>query len=400
MSNPDIMKDQLIKMDFREITKSFIIKNFCQYFDENSKKLLPSVYNFTDKITLAANEFHNKEKITTTLGRLLTNKFLFSDELFPVVGYVNKTINGDVLKDIESKISDGLLSNKITPEIYSRYYNRVQWLSLSIHTVVCSSFTPKTIGPLPEVLKLKEQLIKKYDTELKGPNAVIYMNKIEQELLHKAEEILKDDTGMSLYKSKARGSFGNNYKNMNVIKGPTYNTLTKKFDFVETCLTEGIKKEDIPSWGNMVIAGAYPKAIGTAVAGYYTKKFFACYQTSILGPENSDCGSKMYLKYELTEKNYKKVKYRWILDGKKLVCLTPEIAPKYYGKTVLMRSPLYCKSRHICSKCAGDLYYRLKVKNIGLTVADISTSYLNKLMKSFHSSVVDIYKVNPKNMFL
>ena len=108
----------------------------------------------------------------------------------------------------------------------------------------------------------------------------------------------------------------------------------------------------------------------------------------------------MYLKYELTEKNYGKVKYRWILDGKKLVCLTPEIAPKYYGKTVLMRSPLYCKSRHICSKCAGDLYYRLKVKNIGLTVADISTSYLNKLMKSFHSSVVDIYKVNPKNMFL
>ena len=262
MSNPDIMKDQIIKMDFREITKSFIIKNFCQYFDENSKKLLPSVYNFTDKITLAANEFHNKEKITTTLGRLLTNKFLFSDELFPVVGYVNKTINGDVLKEIESKISDGLLSNKITPEIYSRYYNRVQWLSLSIHTVVCSSFTPKTIGPLPEVLKLKEQLIKKYSNELKGPNAVIYMNKIEQELLHKAEDVLKDDTGMSLYKSKGRGSFGNNYKNMNVIKGPTYNTLTKKFDFVETCLTEGIKKEDIPSWGNMVIAGAYPRTLG------------------------------------------------------------------------------------------------------------------------------------------
>ena len=112
MSNPDIMKDQIIKMDFRKITKSFIIKNFCQYFDENSKKLIPSVYNFTDKITLAPNEFHNKEKITTTLGRLLTNKFLFSDELFPVVGYVNKTINKDVLKDIESKISDGLLSNK------------------------------------------------------------------------------------------------------------------------------------------------------------------------------------------------------------------------------------------------------------------------------------------------
>ena len=66
MSNPDIMKDQIIKMDFREITKSFIIKNFCQYFDENSKKLLPSVYNFTDKIrflTKGAKESVEKNKI-------------------------------------------------------------------------------------------------------------------------------------------------------------------------------------------------------------------------------------------------------------------------------------------------------------------------------------------------
>lgn len=262
MSNPDIMKDQLIKMDFRQITKSFIIKNFCDYVDEKTKKLVPSLYKLTDKISLAPNEFHNKEKISTTLGRLLFNKFLFTDGLFPVLGYVNKTVNGDVLKDIESKIADALLAKAIDPDCISRYYNRIQWLSLSIHTVVCNSFTPKTIGPLPEVLKLKEQLIKKYEKELKGPNAVIYMNKIETELINKAKETLKGDDGMALYDSKARGSFNNNYKNMNIIKGPTYNTLTKKFDFVETSLTEGIRKEDIPAWGNMVTAGAYPRTLG------------------------------------------------------------------------------------------------------------------------------------------
>ena len=103
---------------------------------------------------------------------------------------------------------------------------------------------------------------------------------------------------------------------------------------------------------------------------------------------------------KLTEDNYKNVKYRWIFDGGKLVCLTPEIAPKYFGKTVKMRSPLYCKDTRICSKCAGDLFYRLNIQNIGLTTADISSTYLNRLMKSFHSAVIEIYSVDIDKMLL
>lgn len=399
-NKPEELKNVILKMRPDDITRSFIQENFGNMYDEKSKKVLPSRFNTTDPITLKPNEYYNKEEIKTTLGRLITNKFFFEDGLREVVGYVNKPITKKELKKIDETIANALLDNKIDISTIKKYYNKQQWLGLSVHSILCSSFTPETIKPLPEVLKLKEELFKKYAEDLKGPNGVIYANKIETILIEEAKKILDKDPGMSLYKSGARGSFDNNYKNMFIIRGPVYNNVTKRFDVLKNSFAEGIEKDNIPSYASQVISGAYPKAVGTRDAGYYSKKFFAVYQTTVLDEQGSDCGSKKYRLFNLTEKNYEKVKYRWINDNGKLVCLTPDIAPKYYGKTVQMRSPLYCTQHNICSKCAGDLAYRMKLKNIGLTVPDIASTYLNRLMKAFHSAVVDIYEIKIDDMML
>ena len=399
-NKPEELKNIILKMRPDDITRTFIQENFGNMYDEKSKKVLPSKFNTTDPITIKPNEYYNKEEIKTTLGRLVTNKFFFEDGLREIVGYVNEPITKKKLKKIDETIANALLDNKVDIATIKKYYNKQQWLGLSVHSILCSSFTPETIKPLPEVLKLKEELFKKYEEDLKGPNGVIYANKIETMLIEEAKKVLDKDPGMSLYKSGARGSFENNYKNMFIIRGPVYNNVTKRFDVLKNSFAEGIEKDNIPSYASQVISGAYPKAVGTRDAGYYSKKFFAVYQTTVLDEQGSDCGSKKYRLYHLTEKNYSNVKYRWINDNGKLVCLTPEIAPKYYGKTVQMRSPLYCTQHNICSKCAGDLAYRMKLKNIGLTVPDIASTYLNRLMKAFHSAVVDIYEIKIDNMML
>lgn len=398
MANPNELKKIILSMSFDDITKSFFEDNFCHFRDDKTGKVNPPKYNMTDKVDLAPNEYHNPTKVTTTLGRLVANKFLFEDGLFKVIGYFNKPISSGNLKQIEEQLANAVLDGTIDTDTLSRYYNRIQWLGLALHSSVCGSFSEKTIGPLPEVQKLKEALFKKYEKDLQGPNGIIYANKIEELLLEEAKRVLKDDPGMDLYNSGARGSFGNNYKNMMVIRGPVWNSVTSRFDVIKSCLSEGIRKEDIPSYGSQVISGAYPKAIGTATAGYYTKKFFAVYQSTVLGPRNSDCGSKKFRELLLTEKNFKRVKYRWINDNGKLICLTPEVAKKYYGKIIKLRSPLYCTSRNLCAKCAGDLPYRLGIKNIGLTVPDISSAFLNKLMKNFHSSVISVYEIKIDKM--
>lgn len=399
MANPNDLKQIILGMRNDQISKKFIEDNFGKYRDEKTGKMIPPKYNLNDKIVLEADEYHNPTKITTTLGRLLTNKFLYGEEIIKVIGYTNIPIHGKILEGNEEKIVNAVLDGKLNTSILTEYYDKVQWLGLTVHSIVCGSFSERTIGPLPEVLKLKEALFKKYEEDLKGPNGVIYANKIESILLEEAKKVLKGDPGMDLYDSKARGKFENNYKNMMVIRGPVYNNVTKRFDFLKSSFTEGIQKDEIASYGSQVVSGAYPKAVGTKVAGYYGKKFFAVYQSTVLGDRTSDCGSKKYRKILLTSENYSKVKYRWIVDGGKLVCLTPDVAPKYFGKEVNMRSPLYCTSKHLCAKCIGDLPYRLGITNIGLMVPDVSSAFLNKLMKAFHSSVVDVCEIKISELF-
>ena len=73
---------------------------------------------------------------------------------------------------------------------------------------------------------------------------------------------------------------------------------------------------------------------------------------------------------------------------------------KYIGKEVKLRSPLYCIGDKLCSKCAGDLYYRLGIENIGMTTSAIGSNLLNLLMKSFHDSSVKITEINVDDILI
>lgn len=262
MANPNDLKNKLLQMKPDDITKTFIQENFGNMYDKKTKKVIPSKYNSTDNITLKPNEYFNDKEIKTTLGRLLVNKFLFEDGLREIVGYVNDPITKKKLGSIEDMIANALLDNKVDISVVKKYYDKQQWIALSVHSIITPSFTPATISPLPEILKLKDALFKKYEKDLQGPNGVIYASKIESMLLEEAKKLLKDDPGMSLYTSGARASFENNYKNMMVIRGPVYNNVTKRFEVLKNCFSEGIEKDNIASYGSQVVSGAYPRFWG------------------------------------------------------------------------------------------------------------------------------------------
>ena len=57
------------------------------------------------------------------------------------------------------------------------------------------------------------------------------------------------------------------YKNIAVIKGPIFNPVTNKYDFVSSSFMEGIKKDEIPIVANSIPAGAYPKAVQSSFSG-------------------------------------------------------------------------------------------------------------------------------------
>ena len=124
------------------------------------------------------------------------------------------------------------------------------------------------------------------------------------------------------------------------------------------------------------------------------KKFFATYQGITLDEPGSDCKSKGYREVKLTKKNIDQFKLRYMIEGSKLVMLTPENKEKYIGKTVKMRSPMYCVGDKLCNKCAGELYYKIGIRNIGLTTSSVGSNFLQYLMKSFHDSTLSLNEVD------
>lgn len=209
----------------------------------------------SDEFILEEGEYFNDKKITTNAGLFIYNKLIVERELVNVLGYINETIDKKVLGKIEDRLSKALLNDKITVETMGKYLDRTQWLSMKFHSVLASSFTMNTLKPHPDVIKLREKLLKENEGKIKHGDVITSAN-IEKQLLKLATEKLDGDPGLYLYQSGARGSFGNNFKNISVMKGAIFNPTTGEFDIVKSNFMEGIKKEELATYGNAIITGA------------------------------------------------------------------------------------------------------------------------------------------------
>lgn len=123
-------------------------------------------------------------------------------------------------------------------------------------------------------------------------------------------------------------------------------------------------------------------------------------QTEMLDAHGSDCGTKKTIEVTLTNRNTKDFEYRYIVEGSKLVCLTPENMPKYVGKTVHMRSPMYCLGDKTCNMCAGEMNYKLGILNIGLGCSKVATTLLRLGMKKFHISNLKSTQIDVNDMLI
>lgn len=143
---------------------------------------------------------------------------------------------------------------------------------------------------------------------------------------------------------------------------------------------------------------------GTQVSGYMSKELLAAFQTETLADKDTDCGSKRTITVALTEGNYDDFIYRYIKEGSKLIMLDNENKSKYLGKTVQMRSPMYClgigKNRCICNKCAGEFYYKLGKKDIGLLSSKVATTLTQLGLQKFHQNLVKTKQIDPKRILL
>ena len=392
-------KEYLLSVKSDQVDRAFIEKNLVAHFNKTTRKVIPPRWSWQDEFSLKKGEYTNTENVArTNVGMFIFNKIVLEETVAKVIGYWNTTMTAGALEELENQIYVALLEDKLTVEDFAGYEDRLQWM-ISLHTVVCSSFTQKTSAPLPKVMAMKEKLFKQHKDEIERGDVIVGA-KIEKELLDVAKKELKGDHGMELFDSGARGNFGNNYKAINVMKGPMIDPITGKFQVVKSSFNEGLSKDDIPIFGSSVVAGQYPKSVGTQVGGYTVKRFQAMFQGVQLDERGSDCHSKGTLDVTITKKNKQDYLYRYIVEGGKLVLLNRSNIDRYIGKLVHMRSPLYCTSAKKCNMCYGDKPYMVGIRNVGLTFGLIGSKFINLSMKAFHDSSIKLNKINVEDILL
>lgn len=388
--NTERAKQTLLNAEINELTKDMFEEMFAAYYDKESSQFKEGNNETTDEIVLTQKEYQyvKEGKIETTLGSLAFNRFVLEgSNCISHIGFQNYPIDKEGLNKLDRTINVLLIQDKITSIDLASYVDRRDQFGFWFNAFNSVALTASLVRPMANVNKKKEELFEQYKNELNSDDSteqIIAINKIEKDLMTDVRKNLESDYGYDLYRS-GDGNLDNNYKTINVMRGAVMNNITGKYDNVKASLMDGITKDDIPAFGNSIVAGAYPSAIGTAEAGYMSKIILAILQTIHLNPDKkSDCGTKSTIPFTITDKNYPYVYFRNISDGGKIVMLTHDNIDKYVGKTVRMYSPQCCLHKDICAKCAGHTFLNLGVENAGLLVTEMTDKLLNLKLKSKH----------------
>lgn len=341
----------------------------------------------------------NKNTFRTTIGIWIFNRVFIEKELFEYKHYINKTITKKLFNSIAKDITYLILENKLPLDALKHYMLKGQKF-MNYVTILSESTSIKLLTISKKIEAEKAKLLKKYDKEVKAKDPYTII-KIQNELLKMAEDELKDDPSMDIYKSGAKEKLANDFKNMYIMKGLTKNPdPTKGYNVITSSYMTGIKKEEYADFANSLAEGPYARGIKTGLGGYWEKLALPAYQHIKMLPKGSDCGTKRHIHIKLTEDNYNKYIYSFAKVGTKYVELTSENKSDFIGKEVQLRFSSLCEAKDgICNICGGNAFYRLGIKNVGAAIPQVPAKLKLISMKAFHDSQVVMEKMNPMKAF-
>jgi len=388
-------RKELLAIKSEHITKDLLLRLFSG-LGENKIKFDP-----TDRFVIRKGELRNvyEDMIETTVGRFIFNLFIVDDCFEGKIPYYNKSLNGPGYANFEKMVTNLLLKGEISPRQHmSKYITKRTFLEFTLVDILVPGMSSKVMILPPEIKKLKADLLKKHAKELSEGNIVV-AGEIEKELVAKTKEFFKNDPSMRMYDLN-KPSIGNNYKNMVIMVGPILDNSTGKFNISEDDYLTGINKEKFGNFGDMAVFGSYSRSVDTQYGGAEVKKFMSALQSIQIDEDpNSDCGTPYTIKVNLTNDNIEDHMYSYIKEEGKLIMIEPDNSSLYINKLVNMRTPLYCNNDKPCSKCAGQLYYKLGITNVGLGSAKIPSVVMQKSMKAMHDLTVKNSTMNIGNSF-
>ena len=397
--------EELLNLTEKDITMSLIMNLFGD-FGEYQK------FNPYDIITIPTGRYggpipngstkSNKAPFTTTVGRLIFNKYFIEcePELLQLIGYVNDNVSKKTYGKLFDTLGYAILEDRISMETYKRFCVRTQKFMPYV-SILAPNHSDNMLTITKKINKKKAELIKA-NQEAFDRGDVIVVDQISKELLDYARELMKDDPAMDMFLSGAGGSFENNFKNMFIMRGSVQDPDPRKsYNIITSNYIDGVSKEEYSKLANTLAAGPYSRSKKTELGGYWEKLFLTAFQHIVLQEPGSDCGTKRHITMKLTDKNIGMVMYCYVInDDGSLTEITSQNQNKFIGKTVKLRFSSMCEAKDgICNMCAGNLFYRLGIRNVGASTPQIPSKLKVLSMKLFHDDQLNFTEMDPMKAF-
>lgn len=359
-------------------------------------------YNPSDLITIPAGSYgteghKNKKPFTTTVGLWVFNRAFIEKDLFDLFGYINEHVTKKVLGKIKTKVTDAIMMDRLPLQVLKDLLKKQNKI-MPFCTILCPGFSMKLLTITKKVEAEKAKLIKKYKKEIDARDEQTIV-KIQDELMELAKNELKGDPALDLFDGVGLGDMGNNFKNMFVMKGLIRDPdPTKGYNVVMSSYVNGVDENEYKYLANSLAEGPYKRGVRTQIGGYWEKLILSAYQH--LKINKADCGTKRTLTITLDDDNLHYYMYSNIVEGSRLIELTPDNADKYRGKTVKIRFSSLCECKDgFCEACTGGLFKRIGIKNIGCAMPQIASTVKLKAMKAFHDSQVEFATIDYMEAF-
>ena len=397
--------EYLTSLTENDITTSLIMELFGDFMNQQK-------YNPYDILTIPTGTYggklpngkdkRNKEPFTTTIGRLIFNKYFIEcePELLDIVGYINDNVSKKTYGKLFDMLGYDVLEGKINIDTYKRFCKKTQKFMPYV-SILAPNHSDNMLTITKKINKKKAELIKE-NKEAFDKGDVIVVDKVSKELLDYARELMKDDPAMDMFLSGAGGSFENNFKNMFIMRGSVQDPDPRKsYNIITSNYVDGVSKEEYSKLANTLAAGPYSRSKKTELGGYWEKLFLTAFQHVVLLPPDSDCGTTRHITMKVTDKNIDMIMYSYVInnDGS-LTEITSENKSKFIGKTVKLRFSSMCEAKNgICNKCAGNLFYRLGIRNVGAATPQIPSRLKVLSMKLFHDDQLNFTEMDPMAAF-
>lgn len=360
------------------------------------------LYYPCDPLTVTPEMIPNcKETVESTYGDLLFNWVVLVEPFGKRIDYQVGPVSISAVERIIAArlVTDEWVSGNapsegdITVQMYMRYGKCIG--SMAGYTqILVPTMTPKSLTTDPEVRNKRAELLEKHKERLFDP---VVQAEIQNELIAMDKAWIKGDPSEGFLLSNK--TYGTARKRMFLIHGPEAGfDEGGNAELVVNSLNEGWDQDHLVPMFNSSRAGSFYRGAQTALGGEAVKFFMRMFQNATVS--EPDCGTKLGMYRNIGPGQGAHHIGLYEMTGNGLKRIDEARAKEIEGKTILTRSPSFCKTKgtDFCARCVGDALAAVPYA-LAQEATAVASKFMDIMMASAHAKELKTAKLDFDNAF-